>query len=147
VYFKPNQSGFSPDLYGDAFKKVIALASTYGGALITVEGHSDPLGYLRAKKESQPDVVLRQLQQAAKNLSLSRANAVRDSVVAFAQQSNIRLDPSQFAVVGHGIAQPRSGLCGTDPCPPKTEQEWLDNMRVEFRIIQVEAESNVFRPL
>src|SRR5262245_2861978 len=147
VYFKPNQSDFSADQYGDAFKRVIELASTYGGALITVEGHSDPLGYLRAKKEKQPDVVLRQLQQAAKNLSLSRANAVRDSIVGFAKQSKIRLDPSQFAVVGHGIAQPRSGLCGADPCAPKTEQEWLDNMRVEFRIIQVEAESNVFRPL
>jgi outer membrane protein OmpA-like peptidoglycan-associated protein len=147
VYFKPNQSDFSADQYGDAFKRVVELASTYGGALITVEGHSDPLGYLRAKKEKQPDVVMRQLQQAAKNLSLSRANAVRDSVVAFAEQAKIRLDPSQFAVVGHGIAQPRSGLCGADPCAPKTEQEWLDNMRVEFRILQVEAESNVFRPL
>ena len=51
------------------------------------------------------------------------------------------------AVVGHGIAKPRGGLCGDDPCPPKNEREWRDNMRVEFRIIQVEAESDVFKPL
>jgi len=50
-------------------------------------------------------------------------------------------------VVGHGIAKPRGGVCGEDPCAPKTEKEWRDNMRVEFRIIQVEAESGVFSPL
>jgi hypothetical protein len=49
--------------------------------------------------------------------------------------------------VGHGIADPKSGLCGTDPCAPKSEREWRDNMRVEFRVIQVEAEESVFRPL
>jgi len=147
VFFKPNQNEFSADLYGDSFRRVIDLASTYGGAIITVEGHSDPLGYLRAKKDGQSDVVLRRMVQAAKNLSLARANAVRDSVISFARRDNISLDGSQFAVVGHGIAEPRGGKCGADPCAPKTEQEWLDNMRVEFRIIQVEAEADVFRPL
>lgn len=147
VYFRPNQNSFSADLYGDSFDRVIELASTYGGALITIEGHSDPLGYLRAKKEGQSELVLRQLQQAAKNLSLARANAVRDSVVERAKARNVTIDPTQLAVVGHGIARPHSGTCGADPCAPKTEQDWLNNMRVEFRIIQVEAESNVFKPL
>ena len=27
------------------------------------------------------------------------------------------------------------------------KKDWLDNMRVEFRIIQVEAEDSVFKPL
>ena len=35
----------------------------------------------------------------------------------------------------------------TDPCPPKTEAEWQSNMRVEFRILQVEAEASAFKPL
>jgi ABC-type nitrate/sulfonate/bicarbonate transport system substrate-binding protein len=147
VYFKPNQTDFTADLYGDAFKRVVELAATYGGAIITVEGHSDPMGYLKSKKDGSPDVVLRRTIQSAKNLSLSRANSVRDSVIAYARAGNVTLDASQFAVVGHGIQQPRSGMCGADPCPPKTEKEWLDNMRVEFRIIQVEAESSVFKPL
>ena len=72
---------------------------------------------------------------------------MRDSVIGFAGAQGITLDPSQFAVVGHGIAKPRNGVCGEDPCPPKNEKEWRDNMRVEFRILQVEAESSVFRPL
>lgn len=147
IYFEPNQNGFSADLYQKAFDKVVDLASTYGGAVITVEGHSDTMGYLRDKKDGKPDVVLGRVKQAAKNLSLSRAVAVRDSIIGYAKGKNISLDESQFAVVGHGIGKPKNGLCGEDPCAPKNEREWRDNMRVEFRIIQVEAESSVFKPL
>jgi outer membrane protein OmpA-like peptidoglycan-associated protein len=147
IFFEPNQNSFSADLYEQAFTKVVDLASTYGGALITVEGHSDPMAYLRDKKDGKPDVVLGRVKQSAKNLSLSRAVAVRDSIIGYAERHSITLDPSQFAVVGHGIAKPRGGMCGEDPCAPKNEREWRDNMRVEFRIIQVEAESDVFKPL
>lgn len=147
VFFKPNQNSFSYDLYQDAFDKVIDLAATYGGAIITVEGHSDPLGYLRKKKDGNSEVVLRQIKQSAKNLSVTRAGVVRDSIISYAQSKHVSLDKSQFAIVGHGISQPRNGICGNEPCAPKTEKEWRDNMRVEFRIIQVEAESEVFREL
>ena len=38
--------------------------------------------------------------------------------------------------------------CNANTAPaPKSEREWRYNMRVEFRIIQVEAESSVFKPL
>jgi ABC-type nitrate/sulfonate/bicarbonate transport system substrate-binding protein/outer membrane protein OmpA-like peptidoglycan-associated protein len=147
VYFKPNQNTFSADLYGDAFAKVVELASTYGGAVIAVEGHSDPLGYLRKKKEGVSELVLKRIKQAAMNLSLTRANRVRDSVVEFAKSQRITLDPTQFATAGHGVMQPRNGMCGHDPCPPRTQQEWRNNMRVEFRIIQIEAETSAFKPL
>lgn len=147
IFFKPNQNDFSAELYKDAFDKAIKLASTYGGAIITVEGHSDPLGYLKGKKQNNPELVLKQIRQSAKNLSLSRANSVRDSLLAYAQTKGINLDPSQLAVIGYGIDKSKTGMCGSDPCAPKTEQEWLDNMRVEFRIVQVEAESSVFKPL
>lgn len=147
VFFKPNQSDFPTSLYEESFKKAIDLASTYGGAVLTVEGHADPLGYLRKVKDNEPEVVLKRIRQASANLSLSRANAVRDSLVRYAKLKGISLDASQFAVVGHGIAQPRSGMCGANPCAPKTEQDWLDNMRVEFRIVSVEAEESVFKPL
>ena len=147
IFFKPNQNSFSVDLYEDAFDRVIDLASTYGGAVITVEGHSDPMGYLRKKQAGESEVLLGRVKQSAKNLSLSRAVAVRDALVGHATSAGINLDPSQFAVVGHGIASPKSGLCGSDPCAPKNERDWRDNMRVEFRVIQVEAEEAVFKPL
>lgn len=147
VYFAPNQKSFSVDFYQDAFDKVINLASTYGGAVITVEGHSDPMGYLRKQKEGVPQLVLGQIKQSAKNLSMGRAQAVRDNIIKYASGKGIALDSSQFAVVGHGISAPKSGICGNLPCAPKTEQAWRSNMRVQFRIIQVEAEESVFKPL
>ena len=52
-----------------------AVASTASGAVATVK-------------------------QAAKNLSLSRSVAVRDSVIGYAREKGITLDASQFAVVG-----------------------------------------------
>lgn len=147
VYFQPNQNSFPMDSYAESFAKVVDLAATYGGAVITIEGHSDPLGYLKSKKTGESDMVLSRTRQAAKNLSMSRANAVRDSVIAYAKKKGITVDASQLVVVGHGIDKPRNGICGNDPCAPKTEQEWRNNMRVEFRIIQIEAESSAFKPL
>jgi ABC-type nitrate/sulfonate/bicarbonate transport system substrate-binding protein/outer membrane protein OmpA-like peptidoglycan-associated protein len=146
VHFKPNQNTFSAADYGEAFARAVNLASTYGGAVITVEGNADPLAYVKSKNAGDSPLVLSRIKQAARNLSLTRAAAVRDSIVAYARAKGVALDPAQFAVVGHGIEKPLSGLCGSDPCAPKTEQEWLNNMRVEFRIIQVEAEANVFKP-
>ncbi|WYD79855.1 MAG: ABC transporter substrate-binding protein [Candidatus Electrothrix gigas] len=147
VFFKPNQNSFSADQYSDAFAKVVDLASTYGGAVITVEGHSDPMGYLRKVKNKASDIVLSRTKQAAKNLSLTRAIAVRDAVMAYSADKGVNLDPSQFTVIGQGIMHPRTGLCGKLPCAPKTKEEWLSNMRVVFRIIQIEAEAEAFIPL
>lgn len=147
VYFAPNQNSFSADLYQDAFNRVIELATTYGGALITVEGHSDPMQYLKSKKGNASALVLGQIKQSAKNLSYSRAQSVRDVLLQYASSRSIILDPSQFVVAGHGIAMPKTGVCGDELCVPKNEAEWKSNMRVVFRIIQVEAEASVFNPL
>jgi ABC-type nitrate/sulfonate/bicarbonate transport system substrate-binding protein/outer membrane protein OmpA-like peptidoglycan-associated protein len=147
VFFQPNQNSFSADQYSDAFAKVVDLASTYGGAVIIVEGHSDPMGYLRKIKEKASDIVLTRTKQAAKNLSLTRAIAVRDSIMDYSSVQDVNLDPSQFTVIGHGIMQPSTGMCGQLPCAPKAKEEWLSNMRVVFRIIQIEAEEDAFIPL
>ena len=147
VFFSPNQQTFSADLYQDAFERVISLAATYGGAIITVEGHSDPMGFLRKLKSNEPAVVLGRVKQAARNLSVNRSNQVRDSIIQYADNKGVSLDKSQFATVGHGIAQPKTGICSNNPCAPKNEKEWRSNMRVEFRIIQIEAEADVFKPL
>lgn len=140
IFFKPNQNSFTADLYKEQFDKIISLAAAYGGAVITVEGHSDPMGFLRKQKEGASSVELNRIKQAAKNLSYSRANAVRDEIIAYAASQGILLDPNQFAVSGYGISQPKFPV-------PKTEQQWKDNMRVEFKIIQIEAEEDAFVPL
>ena len=147
IYFKPNQNTFPIEEYKDEFQKVIEYATTYGGAIITVEGHSDPLEYLKKKKAATPELVLRQIKQSAKNLSLSRANQVRQNIINYSKSKGILLDESQFAVLGHGIMNPRGGMCGEDPCAPKNEKEWLSNMRVVFKILQVEGEAVQFEAL
>ncbi|MFH0821601.1 MAG: ABC transporter substrate-binding protein [Pseudomonadota bacterium] len=147
ILFQPNQNDFPAENYAAEFAKVVELASTYGGAVIVVEGHSDPLGYLRRKKEGETEMMLKRTEQAAKNLSLARAMKVRDGVIESGKKKGASLDLSQFTVIGHGINQPKSGLCGGEPCAPRTKEEWLSNMRVVFRMIQVEAEDSVFKPL
>jgi len=146
VQFKPNQDAFTAAQYENDFERAVNLAATYGGAVITVEGHADPLAFLQRKKAGETEVVLGRIRQAAKNLSFTRANGVRDGLIKYGKDRGVLLDASQFVVVGHGIEKPKNGLCAGDPCAPKNEPEWLANMRVEFRIIQVEAEASVFRP-
>lgn len=147
INFKPNQNDFPIEAYREQFERVIDLAATYGGAVMTIEGHSDPLGYLKNKANGRPVKYLRQIRQAAKNLSVTRAQEVRSSVMTLASEQGVPMDPSQFVVSGLGFSNPKTGLCGDDPCPPKTEQEWLDNMRVVFRMVRMEAEASVFTPL
>jgi outer membrane protein OmpA-like peptidoglycan-associated protein len=140
IRFTPNQSAFTVSEYRSEFDRVIELASTYGGAIITVEGHSDPMNYLRKKKEGAADLMLRKIEQAAKNLSYNRASAVRNEIVRYAGSRGITLDPNQLNIIGHGISSPKFAV-------PSTKEEWEKNMRVEFKLMQVEAEAEVFQPL
>ncbi len=154
IFFAPNQNTFSADQYRAAFDQVINLASTYGGALLTIEGHSDPLSYLRRKKSGAPVIELSSIKQASKNLSFTRANAVRQSIINYATSKNVILDTSQFGVSGLGITTPNTPDCSYDvngdialTCAPKNKLEWDATRRVVFRVVQIEAESDVFAPL
>lgn len=140
IYFKPNQNSFPVSQYKNEFDRIIDFASTYGGALITIEGHSDPMGFLRKKKEGGGEAVLSKIRQAAKNLSYSRADSARSGIIKYAQSKGVTLDTSQFNIIGHGIDKPKFEV-------PQSEGEWQQNMRVQFKVLQVEAEENVFRPL
>jgi len=147
VFFKPNQKTFTSNIYQTEFERVIDLATTYAGAVISVEGHSDVMGYLRRKQSGSSPNILNRIKQSARNLSLNRAQSVRDSIIDYAQSQHVSLDPNQFAIGGNGISQPKTGICGVDPCAPQTSEEWRSNMRVKFRLIQVETEADVFIPL
>ena len=147
INFQPNQTGFSASDYQTEFSKVLELAATYGGAVITVEGHSDPLNYLKKKHKGASTSALRSIKQSAKTLSMSRALEVRDVVLKYADERGQTMDESQFVTMGHGLTEPKTGLCSGDPCAPKTKAEWLSNMRVTFRIVNVEAEASTFTPI
>lgn len=149
INFRPNQKAFSAEAYADAFNKVIDLAATYAGAVITVEGHSDVLGYLKKQRKGAGEAILSRIRQSAKNLSVGRAVSVRDAVLALAKQKGIGMDPSQFVTIGYGISNPKTGMSGDGRTPnaPKTKAEWLANMRVVFKIVNIEGESESFELL
>ncbi len=140
IGFEPNQSEFSAQKYAEDFKKALSIAQTYGGSLVIVEGHSDPLGVLKARQAGKPSVEIQQMAQQAKNLSLARSRAVRQSFLDYCSKNGFTMDESQFVSVGLGTASPKFN-------PPKTRQEWAANRRVVFRIKQVEAELSEFSPL
>jgi outer membrane protein OmpA-like peptidoglycan-associated protein len=95
---------------------------------------------MKARQARKPGIEIAQMEQAAKNLSLNRANAVRDSYLAFCQSKGVNVDESQFVPVGVGVQSPKFN-------PPRTKEEWAANRRVVFRIKQVEAELSDFSPL
>jgi len=140
INFEPNQSDFPESKYSDDFLEALKIAQTYGGSLVVIEGHSDPLGILKAKQKHEPSVVINQMEQQAKNLSLERAQQVRKSFLAFCKSKKFVIDDSQFLAVGLGVATPKFS-------PPRTKEEWAANRRVVFRIKQIEAELSDFSPL
>ncbi len=140
INFSPNQSAFPQEKYANDFKKALEIAQTYEGALVMIEGHSDPLGILRAKQKRKPAIEISQMEQQAKNLSLKRSRAVRSSFLKYCQKAGMQVDKSQFVAVGMGISAPKYN-------PPRTKEEWKANRRVVFRIKQIEAELNEFKPL
>lgn len=72
--------------------------------------------------------------QAAMNLSLSRAEAVKKSLEKYASESGISVDLSQIVPVGAGILEPIIPK-------PRNMDEAKENMRVEFRIVKVNPEA------
>ncbi len=71
--------------------------------------------------------------QAAMNLSKLRAEAVRDAIAKYAAQVGANLDLSQIAPSGRYL----------EPviAKPRNIDEAKENMRVEFRIVKVDAET------
>jgi ABC-type nitrate/sulfonate/bicarbonate transport system substrate-binding protein/outer membrane protein OmpA-like peptidoglycan-associated protein len=147
IYFAPNQVDFSANQYKAEFDAAIQKAETFSGALLIVEGHSDPMGYYQKKKgnakkgiASAPGVVLKRIEQSLKNQSVERSHKVVAELIKYAESRGITLDKSQFSPQGLGMDKPKYW-------PPKNSDEWASNRRVEFSIVPVEdAEALEFDP-
>ncbi|MEM9342896.1 MAG: hypothetical protein AAGA87_07605, partial [Pseudomonadota bacterium] len=140
VYFEPDSTSFPLALYAEDFEEILRLASTYSGAIITVEGHSDPLHFLRREQAGADNAELRAIRTSTQNLSMDRAIAVVDALTEYSTDLGVRMNRDQFTVDGVGISSPRHN-------PPATEAEWRENMRVVFRVLTVQAEATTFSPL
>jgi len=75
-----------------------------------------------------------QTMQAALNLSMQRAEAVKEAVVSYAKSKDINVNLAQLAPIGAGISEPVISK-------PSTIAEAKQNMRVEFRIVKVDPEA------
>ena len=74
-----------------------------------------------------------QTMQAALNLSLARAEQVKQSITQYAEQRGVNVNLSQLQPLGAGIADPVISK-------PSSLEEAKQNMRVEFRIVKVNPE-------
>ena len=81
-----------------------------------------------------PEINPRETMQSALNLSRSRAEQVRESVTAYAKAQGLLLDKTQIQPVGVGVREPFIAK-------PANMDEAKQNMRVEFRILRVQAEA------
>ncbi len=140
VFFAPDSTEFPVALYEEDFQEILRLASTYSGAIITVEGHSDPLYYLQREQDGADNAELRAIRTSAQNLSLDRSIAVVEALEGYAGDLEIRINRDQFTSDGVGISTPKHN-------PPQTEAQWRENMRVVFRVLTVQAEATTFAPL
>ncbi len=137
IEFEPNQKSFDSDKYFADYDRVLDLSSRYAGAVVEIVGHADPSRVRKLEKTNATAAVIAQTKQSALNLSLARANEVRDSLIHFGQGKGITFDVSQFVTTGKGIDEPVFPV-------PQNEQEWRANMRVVFRVLNVEAEFEKF---
>ncbi len=71
--------------------------------------------------------------QAALNISQRRAEAVRDAIIAYAQQKGIKIDKTQFQAVGVGVREPFIAV-------PRDKDQIRQNTRAQFRLVRVAAE-------
>jgi len=76
----------------------------------------------------------RKTMAAALNLSRERADAVRASLLQYANQNGLSVDQSQVQSQGVGIREPLVAR-------PRNQDEAAHNMRVEFRLVRVSAEA------
>lgn len=148
IYFKPNQATFEVEEYRIKFEEALDKSMVYAGAVLSVEGHSAYLGYLKGVLKKGWSLPKQKLEmQSLERTSTSRAIAVRQALVETAETMGLAIDNSQITINGRGIEDPHGGFCKGLPCPPKTEEEWRQSRRVIFRVIAMEGEEEVFTPL
>ncbi|MCP4643832.1 MAG: ABC transporter substrate-binding protein [bacterium] len=83
--------------------------------------------------DGDPEHRPRETMQAALNLSRQRSEAVRDSVLKYAEGKGLKIDKTQVQPAGVGIREPFIAK-------PTNMDEAKQNMRVEFRLLRVTAE-------
>ncbi len=138
VHFRPNQEVFTAAEYGKDFEAALKLSQNYAGAVLLIEGHGDTkrLNDLRAQGKSETEIAL--VEQALRNVSMKRAEAVKAAYIAYCQSKGINTSSSAIVAVGMGVKTPKVAV-------PKSDLDMASNRRVEFKIKNIEAEAGLFQ--
>ena len=138
IHFKPNQEVFGFTEYGKDFEAALKLSQNYAGAVLLIEGHGDTkrLNDLRAQGKSETEIAL--VEQALRNVSMKRAEAVKAAYIAYCQSKGINTASSAIVAVGMGVKTPKVAV-------PKSDLDMAANRRVEFKIKNIEAEAGLFK--
>lgn len=123
-------------------KGVLRRTGTQGNYSYSLNGQPMDLGATGALSkliesgafDGVPDYNPRETMQAALNLSRARAETVRESIIEYAKKRGINIDLTQIQPVGVGIREPFIAK-------PRNPEEAKQNMRVEFRLVRVQAEA------
>ena len=75
-----------------------------------------------------------QVMRAGLELSEQRAEAVKNAIVNYARQRNVRLESDQIVPIGMGIKEPVIAK-------PINPEQASENRRVEFALVKVSAET------
>ena len=75
-----------------------------------------------------------QVMRAGLELSEQRAEAVKNAIVNYARQRNVRLESDQIVPIGMGIKEPVIAK-------PTNPEQASENRRVEFALVKVSAET------
>jgi hypothetical protein len=104
------------------------------GKVLDLTATNDVMKHIAAGDFQGSDPNPQETMQAALNLSQTRAEEVKKSVVEYAKKNGLNLDPSQIIPVGMGIREPVVAK-------PSNMDEAKRNMRVEFRLVRVNPEA------
>ena len=109
----PEEVLYDPNV-DNVLQEVAKLAGQFSNARIIVEGHTDG-----SRQGQVPEAMV-------KELSLNRANAVREALV-----NKYQMDPNRFAAAGLGWERP------ADPNDPENHAK---NRRVEIKVYTAEKQ-------
>jgi hypothetical protein len=104
------------------------------GKALDLTATNDVMKHIAAGDFQGSDPNPQETMQAALNLSQTRAEEVKKSIIEYAKKNGLNLDPSQIVPVGMGIREPLVAK-------PSNMDEAKRNMRVEFRLVRVNPEA------
>lgn len=134
IRFGLNQEDFTLEEYGNDFDDAIKLIQTYEGAVVYVEGYTDPWNVRKMEKDGEHPTVISGTMQKLKDKSLKRAERAKVRLLERAAKGNYTIT-NPIVVLGRGIE-------GVPKPNPKDREEQAKNriVRITIRTVDLEAD-------